>query len=67
MTQPFRLKDNHPSKVKKEMTEKPPTLNMKCLCIEMFAKLFSKCCPCVAKRKNREEKVPLAPRSNDED
>jgi len=67
MTQPIRLKVNHPSKIQKEMNEKPPSINLKCLFKEMFSKLFYKCCPCVQKRKNRDEKVPLAPRCNEDD
>lgn len=67
MTQPIRLKVNHPSKIQKEMNEKPPSLNLRCLFVEIFQKLIFKCCPCMPKRKNRDEKVPLAPRSCDEE
>ena len=66
MTQPIRLKVNHPSKIQKEMNEKPPAINLKCLFMEMFIKCFYKCIPCVSGRRHRDEKVPLAPRTEDE-
>ncbi len=56
MTQPVRIKVNH---LRKNPTEKPPSINMKCLLIEMFFKCF----PCI-RFINKEEKVPLTPQTN---
>lgn len=51
MTQPIRIKVGT-----RQMSEKPPTLEMKRLLKEMFFK----CIPCI-KHDKKDEKLPLTP------